>query len=209
IRRLIHRLRWWVKSLIWPDDKRNRFMLDVYSGDIRGDEANWGSYGNSPFGDPYFAELQLPEIKALSEQIRQVVPEGKKLLELIESTWLCAPKVFRYVEKLILQIGSLGSKTPAQKGESILQCEDTLPDFASHRQWYASFVTTVKNRLTDANHEHALFGAITPVKHWLVRLLGLKLKLYEEYNNFGKLVAADDTRVGQPAEKTGDNDESS
>jgi hypothetical protein len=56
IRRLVHRLRWWIKTLIWFDDKRDRHMLDKYMGDIRGDEKNWGSYGNSPFGDPYFEE---------------------------------------------------------------------------------------------------------------------------------------------------------
>ncbi len=38
IRRLIHRLRWWIKTLTWFDDRRGRFQLDVYSGDVRGDE---------------------------------------------------------------------------------------------------------------------------------------------------------------------------
>ena len=44
-------------------------MLDVYSGDARGDEINYGAYGNPPFGDPYFSELQLPEIKELTQRI--------------------------------------------------------------------------------------------------------------------------------------------
>ena len=42
VERLVHRLRWWIKSLIWSDDRRDRFLLDVYSGDIRGDEERWG-----------------------------------------------------------------------------------------------------------------------------------------------------------------------
>lgn len=67
VERLIHRLRWWLKSLIGSDDKRNRFLLDVYSGDIRGDEAHWGAYGNSPYGDPYFAELTLPHVKKMED----------------------------------------------------------------------------------------------------------------------------------------------
>jgi hypothetical protein len=57
VERLIHRLRWWIKSLIWTDDKRDRFMLDVYSGDIRGDEEKWGAYGNSPYGSSNFVCL--------------------------------------------------------------------------------------------------------------------------------------------------------
>jgi len=79
IGRLVHRLRWWIKTLIWFDDERNRYMLDTYMGNARGDEENWGAYGNSPFGDPYFAELELPEIKKLAEQIR-AMPDGKKFL---------------------------------------------------------------------------------------------------------------------------------
>lgn len=42
MRRLVHRLRWWIKTLIWLDDKRDRYLLDIYSGDVRGDEAKWG-----------------------------------------------------------------------------------------------------------------------------------------------------------------------
>jgi hypothetical protein len=80
VERLVHRLRWWIKSLIWSDDRRDRFMLDVYSGDIRGDEEKWGAYENSPYGDPYFAELQLPHVKALEERIRTDIPDGKGLL---------------------------------------------------------------------------------------------------------------------------------
>jgi len=33
---LISRLRWWIKTLTWFDDKRDAFQLDVYSGDVRG-----------------------------------------------------------------------------------------------------------------------------------------------------------------------------
>lgn len=109
VERLVHRLRWWIKSLIWSDDKRDRFLLDVYSGDIRGDEKDWGAYGNSPYGDPYFTELGLPRVKAMEARILAEVPDGKALLERMRSTWLCAPKVFRYLEKLIVEIGAIGA----------------------------------------------------------------------------------------------------
>ena len=36
VRRLIHRLRWWIKTLVWFDDKRDCWQLDVYGGDARG-----------------------------------------------------------------------------------------------------------------------------------------------------------------------------
>ena len=114
IERLIHRLRWWIKSLIGSDDKRNRFLLDFYGGDIKGDESPWGAYGNSPYGDPYFTELQLPHVKAMEQRIRTEAPDGQALVVRIQSTWLCAPKVFRYLEKLIVEIGALD--TPAFSG---------------------------------------------------------------------------------------------
>ena len=190
VQRLIHRLRWWIKALIWCNDKRDRFLLDVYSGDLRGDEADWGSYGNSPFGDPFFTERELPSVKALAQTIRETVPEGDRLLELIESTWLCAPKAFRYVEKLVFRIGSIDSDVPMTEEPSILQCEDTYPDVASHGRWYCSFIASIDDWLADERGGHAPFGESTPLKAWLVRLLRLKLKLYEQFNNFGNLVGA-------------------
>ena len=187
IRRLVHRLRWWTKTLIWFDDKRNRYMLDVYSGDARGDEAKWGAYGNSPFGDPYFAELKLPEIKELAKQIRDIVPGGKKLLDRIESTWLCAPKIFRYLEKLILKIGIIDSENIPKSDVSILQCEDTYPDIASYKRWYTLFMSSLTALLEGNRKALSELGDITPVKHWLVRILRHKLQLYEKYDNFAKL----------------------
>ncbi|MDD2890607.1 MAG: hypothetical protein PHE49_08230 [bacterium] len=187
VTRLIHRLRWWIKTLIWSDDKRNRYMLDVYSGDIRGDETNWGAYGNTPFGDPYFAELELPEIKKLRAEICKKVPDGKNLLDNTEQIWLCAPKVFRHLEKVIIKIGNLNSKNiPKKKG--ILQCEDTYPKILSYNKWYSSFVSSLSGWLKGDSKSLNELGKITPVKHWLARILRHKLQLLEKHDNLGKLL---------------------
>jgi len=143
IRRLVHRLRWWLKTLIWDDDRRDRFQLDVYSGDARGDEAHHSAYGNSPFGDPFFEEKKLPEVQRLDKQIADTVPNGQGLVDRIESTWLCAPKAFRYLERILLEIGAIGSGKPPKSNASILQCEDTYPDAASHKAWYAAFMASL------------------------------------------------------------------
>lgn len=190
IRRLVHRVRWWIKTLIWFDDKRNRYLLDVYSGDVRGDEVKWGAYGNSPFGDPYFVELELPEIKELARQICETVPEGKKLLARIEATWLCAPKAFRYLEKLILEIGRIGSESTTNRDLSILRCEDTYPNITSYQKWYSSFISFLVTWLDGNCEALSELGEITPVKHWLVRILRHKLQLWEKYGNLGKLIGA-------------------
>lgn len=197
VARLVHRLRWWIKTLIWPDDKRDRFMLDAYLGDARGNEAEWGAYGNSPFGDPYFAELKVPEIVKLGGSIRKTMHDANELLVRIESTWLCAPKAFRYLEKLIAEIGSIGRESSRTTDTSLLQCEDTYPDVASCRTWYTAFMSAMTRWLDGDSETLDEFGAMTPVRHWLVRLFRHKLQLYEKYNNFGNLVGA------RPSGKTG------
>ena len=187
--RLIHRLRWWIKSLIWSGDKRDRFMLDVYSGDIRGDEEKWGAYGNSPYGDPYFSELYLPYIKAMESDIKAIVPKGEKLLERIHSTWLCAPKVFRYLENLIAEIGNIASTAVSNKASGFLQCDDTYPDFAANRQCFTDLIQCLERWLDGQEGELSALGSTTPVKHWLVHLLWHKLTFHARYEeNFAKLV---------------------
>ena len=189
VERLIHRLRWWIKSLIWSDDRRDRFLLDVYSGDIRGDEARWSAYGNSPYGDPYFTELGLPHVKAMEARIVADLPEGTELLGDIHSTWLCAPKVFRYLEKLIARIGVIGSGVACDAASPILQCEDTYPDFASNREHFAGLLECLQRWLNGEEDAVPALGAATPVKHWLAHLLRHKLVFHARYEeNFAKLV---------------------
>jgi len=190
VERLIHRLRWWIKTHIWFDDKRNRFMLDVYSGDARGDEVDYSAYGNPPFGDPYFAELKLPEIKELIQQIRAIVPDAQKYLDAIESTWLCAPKVFRYLERIIIDVGNVDSENAPDYGTAILQCEDTYPDIASYQKWYSAFMLSLTDWLDGDSQTLGDLGDINPVKHWLARILMHKLRLYEKHDPFGNMVGA-------------------
>jgi len=189
VRRLVHRLRWWVKTLVWHDDRRDRFLLDFYGGDVRGDAAKWGCYGNSPFGDPYFAEREVPEMAEVSCRIRETIPGGPKLLERIEDTWLCAPKVFRYVEKLIIEIGAIGSAAPPA-ARSIFPEADTRPDIVSYAERYAAFTASLAGWLRGDASYSALMGEPMPVKRWLVRLFLHKLRLYEKHNTFGLLVGA-------------------
>jgi len=193
IERLIHRLRWWIKSLIWSGDRRDRFMLDVYSGDIRGDEQNWSAYGNSPYGDPYFVELGLPHVKEMESQIIDGIPDGEKLLERIHSTWLCAPKVFRYLEKLIIEIGSIGSDNPPEFEKIILQCEDTYPDFAANHRHFIEFVERLQLWLDGDDDAVKELGIRNPEKEWLVHLLRHKLLFHARYEeNFARLVGERD-----------------
>lgn len=189
VERLVHRLRWWIKSLIWHDDKRDRFMIDVYSGNIRGDEEKWGAYGNSPYGDPYFTELQLPHIKVMEGRIRTDIPDGKRLLDRIQSTWLCAPKVFRYLERLIVEIGAIGSGAPPDGVPGFLQCEDTYPDFDANHRHFTELLGHLQLWLDGNEGAVPSLGETSPVKQWLVHLLRHNLLFHSQYeDNFAKLV---------------------
>ncbi|MEO2005906.1 MAG: hypothetical protein ABGY41_17625, partial [Candidatus Poribacteria bacterium] len=139
VEHLVSRLRWWVKTLIWSDDKRDEFQLDVYSGDARGSEE---AYGNPPFGDPYFAQRKLPRTEARAGRIREILPEAtaSKLIDTIESTWLCAPKVFRYVERIVHDIGALGDDAPAPTYTTILDSTDSYVSFDDAHAWYEQLV---------------------------------------------------------------------
>ena len=187
VERLIHRLRWWIKSLIWFDDKRDRFMLDTFSGDIRGDEEKWGAYGNSPYGDPYFTELQLPYVKVMETKLREQLPDGDNLITRIHSTWLCAPKVFRYLERLIIEIGNINSQTSHHSAASFLQCENTYPDYKANRNHFQYLTGALRAWLKGNVNAYPDLGETTPIKHWLVHILLHKLNFHAKYEeNFGK-----------------------
>jgi hypothetical protein len=187
VRRLVHRLRWWIKTLIWSDDRRDKFLLDVHMGDVRGG-GDWGEYGDSSLGDPYFAEMKLSEIVKLESEIKQAGPDAESLLGFLQHNHLCGPKVFRNVERLILRIGAVGTGKPPNYDVSILQCEDTYPDIASCTRWYGSFMSSLTDWLEGNEDAVVELGRTTPIKHWLVRMLRLRLRLMEESDNFGKLV---------------------
>lgn len=188
VRRMVQRQRWWLKTLIWPGDRRDQFGLDAYLGDVRGDVANYGCYGNPPFGDPYFAELKLPQVREWSDAIR--ANGDGELLGQIEHSHLCAPKAFRHLERRILAIGAVDG-APADADASILRCEATYPDFGAYRDWYARFVGSLGRWLEGDASAVPELGSPDLVSHWIVRILRHKLRLYErEDTPFGRLVGA-------------------
>jgi hypothetical protein len=191
IEHLISRLRWWVKTLTWFDDKRDAFQLDVYGGDARG---SGDTYGNPPYADPYFAQLQLPRTQERAERIRELLPEevADRLLDAIESTWLCAPKVFRYVERIVADIGALGDDAPAAY-PAILGSDDTYLDFADAKAWYERAVRDMTAWLNGDAQALPELGQMSSAKRWLVMLLRHKLDLYTRHCNFGALVAGPGT----------------
>ena len=72
-----------------------------------------------------------------------------------------------------------------------------MPDFAAYARWYAEFMSYFQEWLEGDETALPGLGDITPVSHWLARILYQKLRLYEQCNPFGRLVGA------QPGGKSG------
>lgn len=197
LRRIVHRQRWWIKSLVWDDDCRDVYCRDQFLGDVHCSGDGYGHYGNPEFGDPYFAELQTPVVQRLEERLAATCPDWPWFRSIIRDSWLCAPKAFRFLERLLWCVGkekravSLPSH-PLEGAEVVpgfLQCDDTYPDTAEGKEWVRAFVEGIRAWM--AGHEldgkvgceiRLRLGDRTLMKLWLV---GLYLKKIELANPYG------------------------
>jgi len=196
VKRLLHRQRWWTKSLVWEDDARDRFCQDQYLGDVccQGDH-----YGNPAFADPYFAELQVPRVNRMEKRLAEVCPDWRWFLAVIRDSWLCGPKAFRFLERVLWSIGKERPSVPLpshpmETSETVpgfLQCEDTYPDRSGARTWLTSFVQGIRCWLSGTPVEEEVaadasrrLAEQTPTKLWLARLYARKLELLNPYGAF-------------------------
>jgi hypothetical protein len=193
VARVLHRQRWWVKTLIWDDDRRDLFVRGAYLADVRSER---DSYGNPPFGDPYFVELAAPRVKQWYEYLERCCPAWDGLRPLTEESWLCAPKAFRFLERALWVIGKERPLTPADEPvPGFLQCEDTLPDKQRAARWWREFLIALRGWWQGepgagevAVEVEGRLGSTTPVKRWLVRLSVRKLELHQQYADTKRLV---------------------
>lgn len=202
IEQLLHRQRWWLKATVWDDDRRDQFCRDQYLGNVAGAGEH---YGNADFADPFFLEDRSRRSQRRAERLSELSPDWPWFRDAIEWSWLCAPKAFRFLEKLLWCIGqeqpriALASHplAEADRVPGFLRCEDTWPDVEAAGRWWATFVQALDDwwQVAPARHDRAdpvrgRLGATTDAKRWLVRLLRHKLRLYETgYTELGWLRA--------------------
>jgi len=201
IERTLHRMRWWIKSLVWHDDARDVFCQDEYLGDTN---CSGSHYGNPSFRDPYFAEIESPWVQKLESRLADICQDWKWFRDCIMNSWLCAPKAFRFLERLLWAIGK---ERRLEKGEDVpafLQCEDTYPNQNEAAKWWESFCVALRGwwrreagQSDVAAEVNRRLGETTPVKRWLVRLLVRKLELLERHAELNRLVRPQpDTKRG-------------
>jgi hypothetical protein len=102
--------------------------------------------------------------------------------------WLCAPKAFRFLERLLWAIGQERPPQPADRVPGFLQIDDTHPNQDEAVAWWKAFVAALDAWwqaepaggpvADDVSHR---LGEPTPVTRWLVRLFRRKLRFYASY----------------------------
>ena len=97
--------------------------------------------------------------------------------------------MFRYLEKLIDEIGAIDSDRCGHEVSGFLQCEDTYPDFDANRRHFQSLLERLRLSADDDNIMETGRAQVSRVQRWLVHLLWHKLIFHSQYEeNFAKLV---------------------
>ena len=192
VERTLHQQRWWIKSCVWPGDSAE-FGRDQYLGDYA--ETGWPGTGegNPELAASTFQQDMSPRVQRVDSRLAEICPDWHWFRTVIvEWSWPCAPKAFRYLEKLLWCISrgrpviSLPS-FPLENPEGVpgfLRCEDTWPDQDLSSAWWESFLCALRawwlgrpqrGEVADDINRH--LGEPTAIKRWLVRLLVRRLEV--------------------------------
>jgi len=201
VERVLHQTRWWLKATVWDDDLGTVFYRDHYLGDCHEDASLAAANGNPRLRAPGFDQSASPRVQNIEARLAEICPHWKWFRTVIvEFSWPCAPKAFRYMEKLLWSIGkerpavSLPS-FPLDDSDEVpgfLQCQDTWPNQDEAARWWTSFLAALaawwQGRPAEGEAADAVYrklGDRGEVKRWLVRLLVHRLEMAESHG--GKL----------------------
>ncbi len=206
--RLLHRLRWWVKVTVWDDDLDGAWGRDQYLGTrLPADDMVTGN-GNRHLGTlPGIRESASPRVQRMESRLAEICPDWHFFRTVIvDFTWPCGPKAFRYYEKLLWCIGrerqviSLPSFKLAdpEPVPNYLGPLAAPPDTIAANAWWNAFLAALdawwRETPLPAGDVASLvaetLGASTPVTRWLVRLYLHRLRLLVVHSGIlDKLVA--------------------
>lgn len=193
-RRLLQRLRFWLRAPYAPLKADDNWRLGYFYDHGMGRSGGW---------DYFSFEEHEPDANELKSQIKAQIPDAERWLELIDYTWPCAPKVFRFVERIVIAIGQieehsdvgpdeLGSRRAAER---ILRVEGTYLDSETSRGLYNAAVSGLAGFLgcsfpgpgmADARRDtgfasrlQRVLGEPSPEKLWLAALLQKRITLFQ------------------------------
>jgi len=194
IERMLHRTRWWLKATVWDDDRGTEYCRDEYLGDWRDSDPLIAENGNPDFRRGGFDEGSSPRVQRLEKRLEEICPDWDRWFRpvILECSWPCAPKAFRFMEKTLWCIGrerpviSLPSWPLDEPEEvpSFLQCRDDCPNQDAAAEWWNSFLDALRGwwrgspgRGDVAKDVNRRLGEPSAVKRWLVRLLIRRLEV--------------------------------
>jgi len=194
IERMLHRTRWWLKATVWDDDAGMEFCRDEYLGDWRESDPLIAENGNPDFRRGGFDEASSPRVQKLEARLAEICPDWDGWFRpvIVECSWPCAPKAFRFVEKTlwciarerpVISLPSWPLENP-EEVPSFLQWRDVCPNQDAAAEWWDSFLGALRgwwqgNPANDdvAKDVNCRLGEPTAVKQWLVRLLVRRLEV--------------------------------
>ena len=193
VERMLHRTRYWLKATVWDDDRGFEFCRDAFLGPWRERDPLLAENGNPRFRAGSFEETASPRVQRLEARLNEICPDWEWFRTVIvEFSWPCAPKAFRFMEKTLWCIGrqkpviSLPSFPLDHPEEvpSFLDPADTHIDREPASQWWGQFLAALRDwwqgrplSTEVARQMAARLGPSTPVKRWLVRLLVRRLEV--------------------------------
>lgn len=196
VRRLLERLRFWLRAPYAPaSPDRNPSLGYLYVS-----EMSSGGWGYFDF------ELNDPVIQDLDGQIEESVDTPRRWLEVISCTWPCAPKVLRFLERIIWAIGRIApgrgsSYDELQEGVPtegrVLPVSGTHLTSEASRLLYDTAISALAECVGDSfalpvelpdrveqqwkQRLVKLVGEIDQVQLWLTSLLLVRIVLFEEH----------------------------
>ena len=196
IRRLLARLRFWLRApyghVKTDDNPRLGYLYDH----------GMGRHG----GWDYFSfENHDRDVADLNERIRAAFKHSDRWITLIECTWPCAPKVARYIERIVSAVGVAEDRLDAtpdelaehQRGKGFLHTEGTYLDTELSRKLFHTSLSVLSDYVSgsvaappdcsDSSIDSefgdslvSLLGDASPEKTWLAALLTKRIKLFAD-----------------------------
>lgn len=184
--RVLHSIRWAVKFTFWDRAATSLFGRDQYLGDFsRTDgQISIDGYYDRP---TFHYEQASPRVQRLEARLAEVCPDWDVWRGQLGEWWLCAPKSFRFLERILWSVGREHPLRPTDRVPGFLHCEDTYPSQDDAAPWWTAFCAALDGWWRDqptsdevARDTEWRLGEPTPIKRWLVRLYLRKLRRLEE-----------------------------
>jgi len=188
VERLIHSQRCKIKGSPWDDDLASEFGRDLFLGPIGTVRNPAKIHCYIEQAVPGFDEGASPRVQRLEARLAELCPDWKKMQFHTEYGWLCAPRAFRFLERLIWAIGQERPPRPDDRVPGFLQTDDTHPNQDEAATWWKGFVAVLDAWWQSGQESGPVAEDVarrlrepTPLKRWLVRLFRRKLRFYASY----------------------------